>query len=321
MSKKELIVIAVLIVVFGGLYFLRSRDKVSYTLPKTPEINKEKIDEIQISFGKNNFDIVKNNNRWVLKQDGTPVKEGFVDNILDKCANLKFVALVSTTGNYDIYDLDEKAVNLKLLQDGKTILELRVGKNSPTYMQTYVVIGKDPNVYQVGGNLKGAVKKLKQDIIDRRVLNFEAEKVNKIVFKNGDKEFGFEKKGKNWVDLNGKDVKGDKVKEVVESLSTLSAASVLPELKGKVKNKVESEIIITTDKDIVLKCYGLKDKDYLCESSQYPMPFTITKTLYKTIFKEKKYFEKKLNKKGKPQKEKKSVNKKHKMLKNGNKAK
>ena len=308
MSKKELTVIVVLIVIFGGLYFLRNRDKVSYKLPKPPKFQKEKIDEIKIEYGKNKFDMVKKGDKWYLKKDGIPVKQGFIDNILDKCSNLKFIALVSTSGNYDVYDLDKKAVELILLQNGKKILELKVGKNSPTYSQTYVLIGKDQNVYQIDGDLKDKVKKIKEDIIDTRVLNFNAENVNKVVFNYGKEKFGFEKKNGKWYFLDGKEAHRDKVKEVVESLSTLQGANVLPEMKGKIKEKPEKTILITTDKDIEFKCYGLKDKDFLCESSQYPMPFTITDTLFKTIFKEKKYF-KKPQSKGKNKTKKENKNK------------
>ena len=290
MSKKELTIIVILIVIFGGLYFLRNRNKVSYKLPEPPKFQKEKIDEIKIEYGKNKFDMVKKGDKWYLKKDGIPVKQGFVDNILDKCSNLKFTALVSTSGNYEIYDLDQKAVNLSLLQDGKSVVDLKVGKNSPTYSQTYVLFGKDQNVYQIDGNLRDKVKKIKEDIIDTRVLNFDADKVNKIVFKYGKERFGFEKKNGKWYFLNRQEANRDKVNEVVESLATLQGANVFPEMKGKIKEKPEKTITITTDKDIEFKCYGLKDKDFLCESSQYPMPFTITDTLFKTIFKEKKHF-------------------------------
>ena len=310
MSKRELTVIVVLIVIFGGLYFLRNRDKVSYKLPEPPKFQKEQIDEIKIEYGKNKFDMVKKGNKWYLKKGGIPVKQGFIDNILDKCLNLKFTALVSTSGNYEVYDLDQKAVTLLLLQKGKKVLELKIGKNSPTYSQTYVLIGKDQNVYQIDGDLKDKVKKIKEDIIDTRVLNFDAKNVNKIVFNYGKEKFGFEKKNGKWFFLDGKEAYGNKVNEVVESLSTLQGANVLPEMKGKIKEKPEKTIVITTDKDIEFKCYGLKDKDFLCESSQYPMPFTITDTLFKTIFKEKKYFKKPQSKvKNKTKKENKNKEK------------
>ena len=310
MSKRELTVIVVLIVIFGGLYFLRNRDKVSYKLPEPPKFQKEQIDEIKIEYGKNKFDMVKKGNKWYLQKDGIPVKQGFIDNILDKCLNLKFTALVSTSGNYEVYDLDQKAVTLLLLQKGKKVLELKIGKNSPTYSQTYVLIGKDQNVYQIDGDLKDKVKKIKEDIIDTRVLNFDAKNVNKIVFNYGKEKFGFEKKNGKWFFLDGKEAYGNRVNEVVESLSTLQGANVLPEMKGKIKEKPEKTIVITTDKDIEFKCYGLKDKDFLCESSQYPMPFTITDTLFKTIFKEKKYFKKPQSKvKNKTKKENKNKEK------------
>ncbi len=304
MNKKELIVIVALILVFAGLYLFRNRDKVSYSLPKPPAIKKEKVDKIKIISEKNTFDIVKKGKKWYLKKDGVPVKQGFVDNVLDKCLNLKFVALVSTSGNYEIYNLDRKAITVSLFEKGKKLLELKVGKNSPTYSQTYVLIGKDQNVYQIDGDLRGKVKKIREEIIDTRVLNFDSEKVNKIVFDYGEEKFGFEKKEGKWYFLNGKEAKRDKVREIVSSLSTLQAADVLPEMKGKVKEKPEKSVIITTDRDIEFKCYGLRDKDFLCTSSQYPMPFTITDTLYKTVFRDKKYFKKTAAKK-KTKKEKK----------------
>ncbi|BBB31808.1 conserved hypothetical protein [Thermotomaculum hydrothermale] len=306
MSKRELIIIVVLIVVFGGLYFLRNRDKVSYKLPESPKIQKEKVDEIVIKSEKNTFDIVKKGDKWYLKNDGIPVKKGFVDNILDKCSSLKFTALVSTSGNYEIYDLDKKAISLTLLEKGKKILDLKVGKESPTYSQTYVLFSKDPNVYQIDGNLKNYVKKIKEDIIDTRVLNFEPEEVNKIAFNYGKEKFYFEKKKNKWYYGDGKEANSDKVKEVITSLSTLNAIKPFPEMKGKIKEKPEKTITITTDKDIVLKCYGLKDKDFLCESTQYPMPFTITDTLFNTVFKESKYFKKSVAKRKKEKKESKN---------------
>jgi len=288
MSKKEVIIIGILIIIFGGLYFLRNRDKVSYKLPTSPKIKKESVDEIKIKSEKNFFDIVKKGDKWYLKQDGIPVKEGFVNNILDNVSNMKFTACVSTSGNYEVYKLDTKAITLEILANGKKLLELKVGKNSPTYTQTYVLLENDPNVYQIDGDLRNKVKKIKEDIIDTRVLNFDPEKVASVSFDYGNEKFKFEKKNGKWFE-GEKEVNSNRVKEIITSLSTLSAAEVLPKENLKDK-KPEKTITITTDKDITLKCFGLKDKDFLCTSSYYPMPFTITETLYQTVFKNKKYF-------------------------------
>ncbi len=308
MSRKEIAILIVLIVVFGGLYFLRNRDKVSYKLPEIKKFEKNGVDEIKINYGKNDFDIVKKDGKWYLKKNGIPVKKGFVDNVLDKIADLKFVALVSTTGNYPIYKLDTEAVSLKLLSEGKEIVSLKIGKESPTYSQSYVLYNNDPNVYQVNSNLRNYVKKNKEEIIDRRVLNFEVDKVNNFVVKCDKEAFELTKKDNKWYFKDGKEADSDKVKEILTSLSTLSAAEVLPEKKGKINEKPECVFTITTDKDIELKCYGLKEKDYLCESSQYPMPFSLTDTIYKTVVKKKSYFEKKQKTKVDREKRKKKKN-------------
>ncbi len=319
MSRKEIVILIVLIVVFGGLYFLRNRDKVSYKLPVIKNFKKEVVDEIRIKYKKNDFDIVKKDGKWYLKRDGIPVKKGFVDNVLDKIADLKFVALVSTTGNYPIYKLDTEAVSLKLLSKGKEIVSLKIGKESPTYSQSYLLYGNDQNVYQVNSNLRNYVKKNKEEIIDRRVLNFEVDKVNNFAVKCGKEAFELTKKDNKWYFKDGKEANSDKVKEVLTSLSTLSAAEVLPEKKGKINEKPECVLTMTTDKDIELKCYGLKEKDYLCQSSQYPMPFSLTDTIYKTVVKNKSYFEKKEKKGLKKKQNKKVVKKVEKTAKNNKK--
>ncbi|GEM_PF-2648880 len=318
MSRKEIVILIVLIVLFGGLYFLRNRDRVSYKLPVIKNFKKENVDEIRIKYKKNDFDIVKKDGKWYLKRDGIPVKKGFVDNILDKIADLRFVALVSTSGNYSIYKLDKDAVFLDLLSKGKEIVSFRIGKHSPTYSQSYVLYGNDPNVYQVNSNLRNYVKKVKEDIIDRRVLNFEVDRVNDFKVKWGKEAFELAKKDNKWYFKDGKEADSEKVKEVLTSLSTLSAAEVLPEKKGKINEKPECTVTLTTDKDITLKSYGLKEKDYLCESSQYPMPFSLTDTVYKTVFKTKTYFEKK-EKKGLKKKHNKRVVKKVKKTSKNNK--
>ena len=292
MSKREILVISLLIIVFAGAYFLRKRDRVHYSLPKVPEIKTNLIDGITLKWGKTELKIKKENGKWVLEPEKLPVKKGFVDTLLDTMKNLKFTALVSESGNYGVYQLDTKAVDVELYQKGKNVFSLKVGKNSPVLSQTYVLLNGDEKVYQVEGDLRTKVKKTKEDIVDKRVTDFDYSDAVKLVY-NGKEKFALNLKNGKWYFENGKEADGEKVKQVLISLSNLSAADIITDYRDKDFKEPEKSVTVLTDKKITLSVYGLKEKDYLCKSTQYPFPFTLTDTVLKTVFKDKKFFEKK----------------------------
>ncbi len=292
MSKREITIISLLILVFAGAYFLRKRDKVHYDFPKLPEIKAQSVDGLTLKWGETRLQIKKQNGKWVLEPEKIPVKKGFVDTVLESLKNLKFTALVSESGNYGVYQLDTEAVDLELYENGKKLLSLKVGKNSPVLSQTYVLLDGDEKVYQVEGDLRTKVKKTREEIIDKRVIDFDYSKAVKLAY-DGKEKFSLTLKNGKWYFENGKQADEEKVKQVLISLSNLSAADIITDYNEKDFEKPEKSLTVLTDKEITLSVYGLKEKDYLCKSSQYPFPFTLTGTVLKTVFKNEKFFESK----------------------------
>jgi len=179
--KKETLILISLILVLGGYLFLHKGNKEHNTLPEIKKIDTDTITGIIIDKERGTIKFTKDGKNWTLTDKKYLADSPSVENMLDTFKNFKLSTLVSEKGNLKRYELDDaKQIRVKLLQDGKTIFELRIGKTAPSFNHTFVMLANNRNIYHANGSFRSYFEKSEDDYRDKKVLTFKEESIKKI---------------------------------------------------------------------------------------------------------------------------------------------
>lgn len=152
--KKEYLLLALLIASSIGYLIFQKTDRLHYTLPVLNTVKAEEITSIEVTHEGKTTVLTKKDSDWIIspqnwRADGTKVSE-----MLDTISRLAVTDLVSESGDYERYQLDEKGRAVLKVYAGKNLLrELTVGKAAPTYNHTYVMLPGEKGVYLAAGDL------------------------------------------------------------------------------------------------------------------------------------------------------------------------
>lgn len=184
--REYIILIGISILLLLYIIF-RSAGNINYKLPVTENYNEDEINHITISSPQIELDLVKMNGQWFLQPENWEADNSNPIAIAKELANLKITDLISTSGNKEVYELDqENRSTVKAYIDNKLVREIYVGKVSQTGIYTYIQLPDDKNVYSVRGNLPSRVKD-KKSMRNKEFLSIKRDSVNKLELaeKNG----------------------------------------------------------------------------------------------------------------------------------------
>ena len=171
---------AVLIALVLVIVFRRS-DRMQYGLPDTPVISAGEIDEISIDFSNGNeVTLRRGDPGWTITPEGYPVDAGAVEDMLESLSEFTLTDLVSTSGHYVQYELDEEnKLAVTASGDGDELITFDLGKRSSSYNHTYVTVG-DGQVYLAATDLRRVFDKEIDALRDRKVLTFAKDEIVEI---------------------------------------------------------------------------------------------------------------------------------------------
>ncbi|MCF8029960.1 MAG: DUF4340 domain-containing protein [Desulfohalobiaceae bacterium] len=293
-AKEYTILLAVIIGI--GLYLaLRSPDGVHYDLPQLESISTQEVDEVLVRSGNSSLSLRRTNGTWSIADKGYEAQGDKVQKMLRQVADPGISALVSETGDYSRYDLDRGSrIQVKLLQDGKAVRVLHVGKSAGQVQSTYVRLPGDQNIYMAESDLRGTFDTTAKELRDKTVFSFDAEKVRavRLASENASRRIHRAETGDNathgtersvWRTKQGEMVQADKMDNLLRSLKDLRCREYRQDLS---RNGTRYTIRVKTDTRQWLRLYApekKRPKAYEAESSQSPDPFELPGYLGKEV--------------------------------------
>jgi len=306
--KKELLILVLVIVVLAGYLMLRGRESSRLELPQPSQLESKKIDRIVITTSEAVIELVKKDEKWSLQPQGFPADPTQVTNMLNAIADLKLTALVSESGNYERYNLDDaNKIVVQAFSGSEEMRKFNVGQVAPTFRHTFVKLTDDPNVYHAQGSFKNNFDQTVESLRDKIVLTFDKSAITAIEIQRGEqavkitknaiepteaeKDAEATKKSEpQWQIEGGDTVDQAELERFMTSMSRLQCEGFLNE---KTKEDFQSPRWIVAFKGTdntytfsLFEKYNEDDYTYPALSSTSPYVFTLPKSRIETFEKQ-----------------------------------
>lgn len=290
--KKEFIILIIVILVLSGYLYFKRTDRIHYTLPDLPSLQPEQITSIEITSAGNSIVLKRKDKSWYISGKDYPVDAKKAQAMLEMLNNLAITDLVSESGNYILYDLqDDKKVAVKAYEGTKIVREFDIGKKAPSYRHTFVRLKGDDKVYQASGDLREEFDTTVADLRDKRVLTFDTSKITGITISEAKKKIVLskeetpsettndqtqkEKKTVKWKDGSGKVVKSEAVEKLLGTLSPLDCEEYLEDKAKTDLKSPETTIVLKGTKEYTLLLFAGQGEKKPASSSENPYVFAL----------------------------------------------
>jgi hypothetical protein len=179
--KKEYIILAIIIIALSVYLGMRRGDRTLYELPDIPQVSQKEITRLQISKGKTIIDLNRKDSSWYIAPKEYPADADKIKDMLENIEKLTLTALVSESGNYNLYDLsDETKINVKAWQTESLKRDIDVGKTAPSFRHTFVKTAGDDRVFHARGNFRNTFDITLDDLRDKSVLTYTPSEIQQI---------------------------------------------------------------------------------------------------------------------------------------------
>jgi len=294
--KKEFIILAIIVILLGVYLIIKDRGTTHYRIPTLPQIKAEDIDKVTIKKGKRLITLEKGDDKWQIIPQGYPADESKVEKIIEVIKGLTLTTLVSEAKDYRRYDLDNDGkITVTAYKGKETLREFDIGKPAPTYRHTFVRLKDDHRVYHAKGSFRYSFDITVDDLRDKRVLSFDQDEVQEVIFKKGRDTLSVvktvvtegkedkEEKKTIWKRKDGKDIDEASFKEILRTLSHLRCQGYMDEKASKGLDKPLFTVTIKGDKTYTLDVFKKQDDKYPGLSSENKYPFYLSSWLVDKI--------------------------------------
>jgi hypothetical protein len=273
-NRITYIVLTGLIVVLSLYLALRQRDRMQYTIPELSALNANEIEVLEIEQPGAVVKLVRSGEIWQIQPEGFPGDPAVIGEMLKNAATLKLTELVSVTGNYGRFGLDEQSrIRVTVYTEDKALRSFDLGKRSSTYSHTFVRIDRDDRVFQTPGDPGAFFGLSGEDLRDRSVLSFDPETITDIRAQGDGWTVELAKTGTTWATKTGDPWETDTIEELLATLSDLDAFGYLDQ--GGQEGRPVLSISLTGSKPFTLEVFTKQDKLYPARSSENAYPFTL----------------------------------------------
>lgn len=184
--KKEVIVLAVVIVGLTIYLLTRRTDRTVYRLPQLPAVSAHSITRIDIVGPEGRIDLSKTDDGWTIGERKYPADRAKISRMLDAIAELSLTAMISESKDYARYDLtDANKIAVKAWAGATPERDFDIGKVGPSYQHTFVKLAGDEKVYQARNNFRTTFETGVEDLRDKSVLSFAAGDIQEIRLTSG----------------------------------------------------------------------------------------------------------------------------------------
>jgi hypothetical protein len=291
--KKEYLALAIIIAALAIYLTVQKRDDLHYSLPQMQRIGSDKVAGLNITGPSASIAIKRKEGRWRIMPEGFAADGPTVDAMVDEASGLDLTALVSESGSYTVFGLDEAgAIGVELLGDGGVLRSFEIGKTASSRRHTFVRIDGDGKVYHAVGDLRSKFDKNTPDLRDRAVMSIE-EEIREIRLLGGGAEtviarslVSAQKEGNapedqpaaEWFTAGGEPVDSGKIREIVDTLSGLKCDGFVEDLSKDDLGEPSFRVLLMGDSDMQYRL-SLFDKDedrYVASSSGSDYPFYLS---------------------------------------------
>lgn len=193
-SKKEYVLLFIVIMAVSLYLVFRNTDKIQYQLPDIPKIAKNEITKIEIIKPDASISLLKRDNAWLIGPEEYPAANS-INSMIDVISGLTVTGLVAEAKNDPRYDLtEEKKIAIKAWAKDSLKLEFEVGKTAPSQHHTFIKLSNDPRIYLADGNFRGKFNKSVDDLRDKTILTFEKDEIQEIEIMKGNQSVVLAKK-------------------------------------------------------------------------------------------------------------------------------
>lgn len=278
LTRKALIEAAVLAVLaLASLLYIGLRDRkiINYTLPAFPVVSTDQFSLLEIIPPRGEaVTITRSGGRWLLDDD-YPAAPSQVERILDALETLEPVDLVSDSGNYGRYELEEdQRYTLKAYKGDSLVREIYLGKPSSSENYNYVQFPGSRGVYTLRGALIKTLRQEPESFRDTLVLQVDRNSVTRIETEiAGMKAVAVKGAQEQWTTPEGDPREAASVQELLGRLTALNASSFPETAPGP--GEELAVIRLSGEKAQTLTLYEKTADGYPGRTSDYPFPFIL----------------------------------------------
>ena len=258
--KIEYLILLIVIAALIAYLALHKSDRTLYELPQLPAIGAQDISRLEIAKAGETIVVKKQDDAWHIEPgdhaaDGTKIRD-----MVDVLGNLAVTALVSESGSYERYDLnDDRKIAVKAWAGGTVRRDFYIGKTAPTYHHTFVRLAGNDNVFHARGDFRRTFDLSRDDLRDKTVMAFDAGDIQEISItrkgiterftqvplprdasSEGTAEPQSSEGASAWKNSRGAEIDGSRVEALLSDLSSLKCESYL---EGKRKADFADPII------------------------------------------------------------------------------
>src|SRR5579862_1197767 len=205
MRFRGLLVALVLLIALGVGLYISNKQKAaeaakppSDTPPKILALQDNDITRIHLKKkGADDAVLEKTGGKWqITLPKPYPADQDTVGQLVSSAANVSADRVVEDkASNLAAYGLNSPALEVDITGKGGKVSKLEIGDDTPTNSGSYAKLEGDPRVFTVASYVKTGLDKSLNDLLDKRLLNFDQDKLSRVelIAKKQDIEFGRDK--------------------------------------------------------------------------------------------------------------------------------
>ena len=254
-----------------------------------------KPDTILIAQSGSSVALTQVDGAWVVGDQKYPADASAVTDMINAIVDVKALDTVAKANNDATlarYGLDAgHVIAVKASKGGKDLRTILVGKDAPTYSQTYATLNGGKSIYLVSGSLHGIFGKTIDALRSTVVYNVKSDDIVKVSVSSPEGDWALAKGGTPpaWSlapatlgtspGLAARSViDSAKAASWVQSLNQLNVDSWLPDNALLPNTRPTTVTIALNDREITVNVYASgsgKNLKYLCSSNVTPYKFTL----------------------------------------------
>ncbi|MGO9255756.1 MAG: DUF4340 domain-containing protein [Bryobacteraceae bacterium] len=206
MKPTGLLIAVVVLGILGGAVWWSNKKQAGAsksptdTTTKLLSIPDDQFQEIRIKKQSGGVeDLRRENGKWRLTEPKElPADQDTAGSLVSSLSNLSADAVIEAkASDLKPYGLADPALDVQIKRkDGKTD-ELLIGDDTPTGSGVYAKVASDARVVTIGSFVKSSVDKSTNDLRDKRLLNFDADKLTRVELQAKGQSLEFGKSGQS----------------------------------------------------------------------------------------------------------------------------
>jgi hypothetical protein len=247
---------------------------MQYTVPELDALSTREIETLEITQPGGVVTLTRSGENWRIEPEGYRVDPAVIVRMLDSAADLQLTELVSVTGNYSRYGLDEPSrIRVTVFKKDKMLRRFDLGTRSPSYNHTFIRIDGDDRVFQTPGNPRESFGLTKEDLRDRVVLLFDPVAITDISARGAGWTVHLAKMGITWTTKTGELWEAETISELLNTLSDLKAFHYTEQDQSD--GGPVFSITLTGSKPYTLEVFARQGNSYPAHSSENDSPFVL----------------------------------------------